>query len=41
MVVNTSGMTVLKSHHYMEDSIRPWGQYFILEEGEKFKVKRI
>ena len=25
----------------MDDSKRPWGQYFILDEGEKFKVKRI
>ncbi|BAO56751.1 phosphomannose isomerase type II C-terminal cupin domain [Nonlabens marinus] len=25
----------------MDESKRPWGQYFILDEGENFKVKRI
>jgi len=25
----------------MEDSKRPWGQYFILDQGESYKVKRI
>ncbi|MGI9526477.1 MAG: phosphomannose isomerase type II C-terminal cupin domain [Weeksellaceae bacterium] len=25
----------------MEHDTRPWGEYFVLEEGESFKVKRI
>ncbi|MXV38874.1 cupin domain-containing protein [Flavobacteriaceae bacterium Ap0902] len=26
---------------YIEHDIRPWGEYFVLDEGESFKVKRI
>lgn len=26
---------------YIEHDIRPWGEYFVLEEGETYKVKRI
>ena len=26
---------------YLEHDIRPWGEYFVLEEGPGFKVKRI
>lgn len=26
---------------YIEHDIRPWGEYFVLDEGKTFKVKRI
>ncbi len=26
---------------YLEHDVRPWGEYFVLEEGPGFKVKRI
>lgn len=30
-----------KEQEYLEVGDRPWGQYFVLEDKQKFKVKRI
>jgi mannose-6-phosphate isomerase-like protein (cupin superfamily) len=30
-----------KEQEYLEIGDRPWGQYFVLEDKQKFKVKRI
>jgi mannose-6-phosphate isomerase-like protein (cupin superfamily) len=31
----------MSSSRYLEHDVRPWGEYFVLEEGPGYKVKRI
>ena len=36
-----SSSTLIKNAKYLEIGNRPWGNYFVLEEGENYKIKRI